>query len=84
MRLHKIHSADVYQVTPKVQKALKVLAPYIIYGTVSKSVLSQILKKRGFAIINKKYEPISNEQIIEDNLGHLDIVCIQDLGIKIF
>ena len=84
MRLHKIHSADVYQVTAKVQRALKVLAPYIIFGTVSKSVLSQILRKRGFAIVDKKHEPISNEQIIEDHLGHLDIVCIEDLGKILF
>ena len=80
LRLHKIHSADVFQMTEKLRQALKLVAPYVIYGRVSKDVLSKILKQRGFAIVNKEYKAISNEEIIETGLGHLDIVCVQDLG----
>ena len=80
LRLYKIHSADVHILNDKLRKALKVVAPYVVYGNISKRILKKLLRQRGFAIENKVYKPISNEEIIEDTLGHLDIICIDDLG----
>ena len=80
LRLYKTHSADVHILNDKLRKALKVVAPYVVYGNISKRNLKQLLRQRGFAIDEKIYKPISNEEIIEDKLGHLDIICIDDLG----
>ena len=84
LRLYKIHSADVHILDERLKKALKVIAPYVVYGNVSKKILKKLLRQRGFAIDEKIYKPISNEEIIEDKLGHLDIICIDDLGKKKF
>lgn len=80
LRLYKIHSADVHKMDLRLSKALKVVGPYVVYGRVNKKVLRKMLKQRGFAIIEKKHIPISNEEIIEEQLGHLDVVCIEDIG----
>lgn len=80
LRLYKIHSADVHVLDDKLRKALKVVAPYVIYGNVSRSVLKKLFRQRGFAIDEKIYKPISNEEIIEEKLGHLEIICIDDIG----
>ena len=78
--MHKIHSADVHILNDRLKQALKVVAPYVIYGNVSKRILKKLFRQRGFANDDKIYKPISNEEIIEDKLGHLDIICIDDLG----
>ena len=80
LRLYKIHSADIHILDERLKKALKVIAPYVVYGNISKKILKKLLRQRGFAIDEKIYKPISNEEIIEDKLGHLDIICIDDLG----
>ena len=65
---------------PRLQKALNVIEPYVIYGPVYKSIIRKILNTRGFAIKDKEFIPIKNEEVIEEGLGKHDIVCIEDIG----
>lgn len=40
--------------------------------------------KRGFCKINEEYKRLDNNELIEDNLGDLDIICIEDIANEIY
>ncbi|GJN01829.1 hypothetical protein PR202_ga19130 [Eleusine coracana subsp. coracana] len=59
----------------KVNKAtinmLRRVEPYVAYG--------ELIYKRGYGKLNKQRIPLSNNQLIEEDLGSHNIICIEDL-----
>ena len=39
----------------------------------------ELIYKRGYGKVDKQRIPLSNNQIIEQNLGKYDILCVEDL-----
>ena len=58
---------------------LQRIEPYVTYGYASRSTISNLLYKRGFVRVNRSRIPITDNIIIEQNLGKLNITCIEDL-----
>lgn len=52
---------------------------YITYGYPSRKVISELIYKRCHAKINGKREAIDNNKKVEDNLGNIGIICLEDL-----
>jgi len=44
----------------------------------------ELIYKRGYAKINKQRIPLTDNAVIEENLGKLGIVCIEDLIHEIY
>ena len=60
-------------------KMLKKIENYIVYGQPSKTLIEELLKYRGFAKVNEKKVALSDNNIIEEALGDLDIICVEDI-----
>ena len=53
--------------------------PHIAYGYPSRKTVETLVYKRGFAKVNKQRIPITNNLIIDQNLGEYGIRCVEDL-----
>ena len=55
------------------------IAHYCAYGAPTKSILDEIIRKRGYLKKESKREPISNNTLIEELLGEQGVICIEDI-----
>lgn len=58
---------------------LRLIEPYVTYGTPSRSTLARLVYKRGFGKVNKQRIPLTNNEQVEANLGKFGIKCVEDL-----
>jgi large subunit ribosomal protein L7e len=63
---------------------LNLVEPYITYGVPTQKTVSDLIYKRGHGRVNKQRIPLSNNSIIEKNLGKYGIICIEDLIHEIY
>jgi len=63
---------------------LKLVEPYIAYGTPNLKTVRELCYKRGFAKVNGQRIPINNNTVIEDSLGRIGITCIEDVIHELF
>lgn len=58
---------------------LRIVEPFIAYGYPNLKSVRELIYKRGYGKINKQRIPLTDNAIIEESLGSLGIVCIEDL-----
>ena len=63
---------------------LKKIENYVVYGQPSKTLIEDLLKYRGFAKVNEKKVSLSDNNIIEEALGDIDIICVEDIVDQIY
>lgn len=61
------------------RKMLHLVEPYIVYGIMSKTTVHDLISRRGHCKVEGKRVPMSNNLIIEENLGDEGIICVEDL-----
>lgn len=79
LRLRQLHNAVFLRNNKAVMNMLRRVEPYVTYGVPSLSTIKQLIYKRGYGKINKQRIPLSNNYIVEEGLGALDIRCVEDL-----
>src|SRR3546814_19891335 len=60
------------------------IAPYITYGYPNLKSVRELVYKRGHAKINGQRIPITDNKLIEDKLGKIDILSVEDIIHEIF
>lgn len=63
---------------------LTIVNPYIAYGYPNLKSVRELIYKRGYGKIDKQRIPLTDNQLIEDNLGKFGIVCMEDLIHEIY
>lgn len=63
---------------------LKIVEPFVTYGYPNLKTVRELVYKRGYGKVNKQRLPLSDNEIIEKNLGQYGIVCIEDLIHEIY
>ena len=63
---------------------LTIVNPYIAYGYPNLKSVRELVYKRGYGKIDKQRIPLTDNQLIEDNLGKFGVVCMEDLIHEIF
>eukprot|EP00293_Proteomonas_sulcata_P018753 CAMPEP_0184301166 /NCGR_PEP_ID=MMETSP1049-20130417/11425_1 /TAXON_ID=77928 /ORGANISM="Proteomonas sulcata, Strain CCMP704" /LENGTH=239 /DNA_ID=CAMNT_0026612083 /DNA_START=10 /DNA_END=729 /DNA_ORIENTATION=- len=84
MRLRQINNAVFLKVNSASINMLRYVAPYVTFGSPNLKTVRELVYKRGFASVNKQRMPITDNQIIADNLGKYGIECTEDLIHEIF
>merc|ERR1711939_485295 len=84
LRLRQIHNGVSVKLNKATINMLRMVEPYVAYGYPNLKSVRDLLYKRGFGKINKQRIALSDNKIIEDNLGKQDIVCMEDLIHEIF
>ena len=63
---------------------LQRVEPYVTFGYPSRKTISDLIYKRGFVKVNRARIPITDNLLIEQNLGKNNITCIEDLIEEIY
>jgi large subunit ribosomal protein L7e len=63
---------------------LTVINPYIAYGYPNLKTVRELVYKRGYGKVGGQRIALSDNQIIEENLGKYGIVCMEDLIHEIY
>ncbi|KAL8747454.1 MAG: hypothetical protein Q9190_000666 [Brigantiaea leucoxantha] len=79
LRLLQINNGVFVRLTKATTEMLKIVEPYIAYGYPSLKSVRELIYKRGYGKVDKQRIPLTDNQIIEDNVGKFGIVCMEDL-----
>lgn len=72
--------------TPETKRLLTMAAPYVTWGPPNLRSIRELVFKRGLSRPekDKKAAPLMDNTVIEAALGHLGIICMEDLVHEIF
>ncbi|KAJ9609662.1 60S ribosomal protein L7 [Cladophialophora chaetospira] len=84
LRLIQINSGVFIRLTKATQEMLTIVNPYIAYGYPNLKTVRELVYKRGYGKINKQRIALTDNQLVENNLGKYGIVCVEDLIHEIF
>jgi large subunit ribosomal protein L7e len=84
LRLLQINNGVFVRLTKATLEMLKVVEPYIAYGYPNLKSTRELIYKRGYGKIDKQRIPLTDNALIEANLGQYGIVCMEDLIHEIF
>ena len=78
-RLRQIHNGVFVKLNKATWNMIKVIEPFITYGYPSRATISKLVYKRGFGKVNRSRIPLTDNSIIEGELGKHGITCVEDL-----
>jgi len=84
LRLLQINNGTFVKVTAATKQMLLLVSPYIAFGSPSLRTVRELIYKRGYAKVNKQRIPITDNAIIEKELGKYGIICTEDLIHEIY
>lgn len=84
LRLLQINNGVFVRLTKATIEMLKIVEPLIAYGYPNLKSVRELVYKRGYGKVNKQRIPLTDNSIIEEHLGKLGIVCMEDLIHEIF
>merc|ERR1712033_53512 len=85
LRLRQINNGVFVKLNKSTLNMLRLVEPFIAWGYPNLKTIRELVYKRGFAKVNHQRIPISNNEVVEDNLGATtDIICVEDLIHEIF
>ena len=79
LRLRQINNGVFVKLNKASINMLRRVEPFIAYGYPSRKTISNLIYKRGYVSVNKQRIPITDNSIIEKELGKHGIVCVEDL-----
>jgi large subunit ribosomal protein L7e len=84
LRLRQAHNGVFIKLSYATWQMLRIVEPYIAYGYPSLSSVRQLIYKRGYAKIKNQRIPITDNAVIEQQLGKRGLICVEDLVHEIF
>ncbi|KAJ9161790.1 60S ribosomal protein L7 [Coniochaeta hoffmannii] len=84
LRLLQINNGVFIRVTKATQEMIKVVEPWVAYGYPNLKSVKELVYKRGYGKVNKQRVALTDNAIIEENLGKYGIVCMEDLIHEIY
>merc|ERR1712039_846004 len=84
LRLKQLHNGVFLKVNKPILNMLKLVQPYVTYGYPTLKTVRELVYKRGFAKVNKQRIPLSDNAIIEDNLGKHGLHGVEDMIHEIY
>jgi len=84
LRLRQINNGVFLRLNKPILKMLNLVEPYIAWGYPNLKTVRELVYKRGFGKVNKQRIALNNNQIIEENLGTKNVLCMEDIIHEIF
>ncbi|KAK3692017.1 60S ribosomal protein L7 [Podospora appendiculata] len=79
LRLLQINNGVFIRVTKATAEMIKVVEPWVAYGYPNLKSVKELIYKRGYGKVNKQRIALTDNSIIEENLGKFGIICMEDL-----
>ncbi|XP_028405051.1 60S ribosomal protein L7-like [Dendronephthya gigantea] len=83
-RLLQINNGVFVKLNKATLNMLNIIQPYVAFGYPNLKSVRELIYKRGFVKIDKQRIPITDNSLIEQNLGKFGIICVEDLIHEIF
>ncbi|KAE9418652.1 hypothetical protein Angca_008815, partial [Angiostrongylus cantonensis] len=84
LRLRQINNGVFVKLNKATLPLLRIVEPYVAWGYPNLKTVHDLIYKRGFAKVDKRRIPITDNNIIEESLGKYDIICMEDLVHEIY
>ncbi|EEB06563.2 60S ribosomal protein L7 [Schizosaccharomyces japonicus yFS275] len=84
LRLTKIDTGVFVRNNESMVKMLKIVEPYVVYGTPSLKSVRELIYKHGYGKVGGKNVALSDNAIVEEALGKFDVVSLEDVIHEIF
>jgi len=84
LRLRQVHNGVFVKLNKATANMLRLVEPYITYGTPSLRTVKELLYKRGYGKVEKQRIALTANSIIQGNLGKHGIICMEDLIHEIY
>lgn len=84
LRLRQLHNAVFVRLNKPLINMLKLVEPYVTYGYPNLKTVKELIYKRGFGKIKGQRIPLTDNRLIEDNLGKFNILCMEDIIHEIY
>jgi len=84
LRLTQINSGTFVRLNKATLQMLQWVSPYIAWGYPNLKNVRELIYKRGFAKVDKQRIPITDNSVIEQGLGKVGIICMEDLVHEIY
>jgi large subunit ribosomal protein L7e len=84
LRLLQINNGVFLRLTKATTEMLKLVEPYITYGSPNLKTVRELIYKRGYGKVHGQRIPLSDNSVIENALGKSGLICIEDLIHEIF
>ncbi|XP_075439571.1 large ribosomal subunit protein uL30 isoform X1 [Ascaphus truei] len=84
LRLRQIFNGTFVKLNKASINMLRLVEPYIAWGYPNLKSVRQLIYKRGYLKIRKQRIPMTDNSLVENNLGKCGIICVEDLIHEIF
>ncbi|CAI9635993.1 60s ribosomal protein l7 [Alternaria burnsii] len=79
LRLLQINNGVFIKLTKATMEMLKIVEPFVAYGYPNQKSVRELIYKRGYGKVDKQRLPLTDNEIIEENLGKYGMICMEDL-----
>ncbi|KAJ9049524.1 60S ribosomal protein L7 [Entomophthora muscae] len=79
LRLLQINNGVFVRLTKATKQMLQLIEPYVTYGEPSLKTIKEIIYKRGHGKVKGQRIRLSDNAIVEKNLGKYGIICLEDI-----
>ncbi|KAG9206949.1 hypothetical protein B5807_00531 [Epicoccum nigrum] len=84
LRLLQINNGVFIKLTKATLEMLKIVEPFVAYGYPNQKSVRELIYKRGYGKVDKQRLPLTDNEIIEENLGKYGMICMEDLIHEIY
>jgi len=84
LRLRQINNGVFVKLNKASINMLKLVDPYIAWGYPNLKSVRELTYKRGFGKVDRRRTALSDNAVIEQELGKFGIICMEDLVHEIF
>merc|ERR1712121_30575 len=78
-RLRQINNGAFVRLNKATLNMLKVAEPYVAWGVPNLKTVRELIYKRGYGKVNHQRIPLTDNAIIEKELGSKGVICMEDL-----
>merc|ERR1719381_49289 len=83
-RLRQINNGVFIKLNKATLNMLKIAEPYVAWGVPNLKTVRELIYKRGYGKVNHQRIPLTDNAIIEKELGSKNVICMEDLIHEIF
>ncbi|KAL5118081.1 60S ribosomal protein L7 [Pleosporales sp. CAS-2024a] len=84
LRLLQINNGVFIRLTKATLEMLKIVEPFVAYGYPNQKSVRELIYKRGYGKVDKQRVPLTDNEMIEENLGKYGMICMEDLIHEIY
>ncbi|KAI5848067.1 ribosomal protein L30, ferredoxin-like fold domain-containing protein [Tricharina praecox] len=84
LRLLQINNGVFVKLSKATTEMLRIVEPWVAYGEPNLKSVRELIYKRGYGKIERQRIPLTDNSLIEANLGQYGIISIEDLIHEIF